>query len=321
MPSFCSIGFDTKDSDALISNWGGVALSFTLAPLFTSVAEKHHFVFLVPAYIYVIHIWEHMKLQDKLFRGLVVASFIVSTLSAKFFWGAFLNKVLYAYGSPSIGAILLAAAIFRAATCGLQLKTKVFKAQWPCATITSMITNAIVEKACSVVGAYTDDQMMSEFDRFFEKQPGICDFVAELTSESTTEIQELSLFLSYMVFKAAETAEPDLPGGLVEISAERIESAFHESESWIDRIEQAQDQGSGLAPDDSEPFLVQYIISELNQPLENGTMLEDEQKGEVFFVLRTVISSFAKNPRRAQWERNQTLSPESRKRRDETTCG
>ncbi|HEY2381639.1 MAG TPA: hypothetical protein VGK48_10725 [Terriglobia bacterium] len=159
-----------------------------------------------------------------------------------------------------------------------------------------MISNDTVEKACSEVGAYTDDQMMTEFDRFFEKQPGICDFVAELTSESSTEIQELSLFLSYMVFKAAEAAEPVSPGDLGEVSAERIETAFHESESWIDRIEQAQDQGSGLAPDDTEPFLVQYIISELNQPLEDGSHLEDEQKGEVFFVLRTVISSFARKP-------------------------
>jgi hypothetical protein len=159
-----------------------------------------------------------------------------------------------------------------------------------------MITNDIVEKACSEVGAYTDDQMMSEFDRFFQKQPGICDFVAELTSESTSEIQELSLFLSYMVFKAAETAEPGSPANLGEVSAERIESAFHESESWIDRIEQAQSDKNTLAPDDTEPFLVQYIISELNQPLEDGSHLEDEQKGEVFFVLRTVISSFARQP-------------------------
>ena len=156
-----------------------------------------------------------------------------------------------------------------------------------------MISNEMVERACSEVGTYTDDQMMKEFDRFFQKQPGICDFVSELTSESATEIQELSLFLSYMVFKAAETADPR---GLSEVPADRIESAFHDSESWIDRIEKAQDQGTGLELDDSEPFLMQYVISELNQPLEDGTLLEDEQKGEVFFVLRTVISSFADKP-------------------------
>ena len=156
-----------------------------------------------------------------------------------------------------------------------------------------MITNDIVERACSEVGAYTDDQMMSEFDRFFQKQPGICDFVAELTSESTTEIQELSLFQSYMVFKAAER---DALGNLNEVSPEQIETAFHESESWIERIEQAQEDRNALEPDDTEPFLVQYVISELNQPLEDGTVLADEQKGEVFFVLRTVISSFARKP-------------------------
>jgi hypothetical protein len=159
-----------------------------------------------------------------------------------------------------------------------------------------MITNDIVERACTEVGAYTDDQMMSEFDRFFQKQPGICDFVAELTSESTSEIQELSLFLSYMVFKAAEAAESDASGNLKEVSPEQIESAFHESESWIERIEQAQDGRNALEPDDTEPFLVQYVISELNQPLEDGTHLADEQKGEVFFVLRTVISSFVRKP-------------------------
>jgi len=162
-----------------------------------------------------------------------------------------------------------------------------------------MITSEIVERACSEVGEFTDDQMMHEFDRFFQKQPGICEFVTELTSDSATEIQELSLFLSYMVFKAVEAAEPDGSENLLEVSPERIESAYRESESWIDRLEQiSQDTAPGNkpVPEDVEPFLVQYVISELNQPLEDGTLLVDEQKGEVFFVLKTVISSFAREP-------------------------
>jgi hypothetical protein len=84
---------------------------------------------------------------------------------------------------------------------------------------------------------------------------------------------------------------------LLEVSADRIESAFRESESWIDRLEQitqAEPQSNKVVPEDIEPILVQYIISELNQPLEDGTLLVDEQKGEVFFVLKTVISSFAR---------------------------
>ena len=33
------------------------------------------------------------------------------------------------------------------------------------------------------------------------------------------------------------------------------------------------------------------VISELNEPTEDGVELNDEEKGEVFFVLKTVISS------------------------------
>ena len=42
---------------------------------------------------------------------------------------------------------------------------------------------------------------------------------------------------------------------------------------------------------DTEPHLLQYLISELNQPMEDGTQLNDEEKGEVFFVVKTVIES------------------------------
>ena len=49
---------------------------------------------------------------------------------------------------------------------------------------------------------------------------------------------------------------------------------------------------------DTEPFLLQYIISELNESMEDGADLNDEEKGEVFFVLKTVISSLTAEPKR-----------------------
>jgi len=135
--------------------------------------------------------------------------------------------------------------------------------------------------------------MVGEFDNFFRQQPAVCEFVVELTQESGQKIQELSLFLSYMVFKAATIGETDTVN---RVTPEAIELAYHESESWIDRISQAD--GAELQPAiaaslqaDTEPFLLQYVISELNEPLEDGSELNDEQKGEIFFVLKTVISS------------------------------
>ena len=154
-----------------------------------------------------------------------------------------------------------------------------------------MITSDLVDQTCSEVSGYTDDRMMTEFEAFFKEQPSICDFITEVTSESSMQIQELSLFLSYMVFKTVKMGRSET---LDAVPAEKIEAAYRESESWIDRIN--VDDQPAQVPVDPEPHLLQYVISELNQPLENGVLLEDEEKGEVFFVLKTVISSLTRSP-------------------------
>jgi len=156
-----------------------------------------------------------------------------------------------------------------------------------------MISGQSVEKACSEVGEYSDEKMVDEFDRFFRAQPAICDFVVELTHESGQKVQELSLFLSYMVFKAIEA---DVSGSVTKVTPETIEAGYRETESWMERISEAegtelQASISASLQRDAEPHLLQYVISELNEPMEDGTELNDEEKGEVFFIVKTVIES------------------------------
>lgn len=166
-----------------------------------------------------------------------------------------------------------------------------------CQNSKCMITNDVVERACNEVSEYSEEQMGAEFERFFKSQPDLCDFVVDATSESDQQIQELSLFLSYMVFKAVEI---NRPADLATVSQSTIEAAYHQSEQWIETINQtAVEELQSIASNigtEREPHLLQYVISELNQPLEDGTLLGDEQKGEVFFVLKTVISSLSGRP-------------------------
>jgi|SRR5438552_4724743 len=161
-----------------------------------------------------------------------------------------------------------------------------------------MVAEESVEKACHEVGEYTDEEMVGEFDRFFRSQPAICDFIVELTHESGQQIQELSLFLSYMVFKTMEIAQA---GPAATVQPEDIEAAYRETESWMTRVSETEGtelQSSIVAnlQRDAEPHLLQYVISELNEPMEQG-MLDDEEKGEVFFVIKTVIASFQNKPK------------------------
>jgi hypothetical protein len=40
---------------------------------------------------------------------------------------------------------------------------------------------------------------------------------------------------------------------------------------------------------------LQYVIAELNESLDDNIELTDEEKGEVFFILKTVISSLSQD--------------------------
>jgi Glycosyltransferase family 87 len=101
----------------LISQWGGFAFVFSLIPSFATVSEIPHLVLLVPAYLYVVHLWYVLRLKDRLFRYLVVLSFIFSTLTTNTIVGLFLSRLLTALGFINLGLLLLSAAIFRAAVC------------------------------------------------------------------------------------------------------------------------------------------------------------------------------------------------------------
>ena len=163
-----------------------------------------------------------------------------------------------------------------------------------------MVTGESVETACAEVGEYTDDRMVGEFDRFFHAQPAVCEFIIELTQESGQKIQELSLFLSYIVFKAIGIEQA---GNVNTVKQEDIEAAYRNTESWMNQVGQAKsaELRSTIAASlnqDTEPFLLQYVISELNEPIEADVELNDEEKGEVFFVLKTIIASVEQPKRR-----------------------
>lgn len=106
-----------RNAPELVSQWGGFAFVFSLIPNFSVVAEIPHLVLLVPAYIYVVHVWYFRLTTDRLFRSLVLLSFVFTTLTTKGLWGQFIGGVLASVGVVSLGMLLLSAAIFRAATC------------------------------------------------------------------------------------------------------------------------------------------------------------------------------------------------------------
>jgi alpha-1,2-mannosyltransferase len=105
-----------RGSRELVSNWGGVALTFSLLPVFTPFAQKHYLVLLLPTFIYIVHVWYRLQLEDKWFRGLVIGSFVLLFFTNEEFCGELLGGILAGAGCIAWGGLLASAAVFRAGT-------------------------------------------------------------------------------------------------------------------------------------------------------------------------------------------------------------
>ncbi|HLM62564.1 MAG TPA: hypothetical protein VK308_17310, partial [Pyrinomonadaceae bacterium] len=105
-----------RNRAALVSKWGGIALTFALIPLFATTTQRHYFVMLLPTYIYAVYIWYCLKFEDKWFKRLIPASFILTLISTDGITGGFLSDVFTASGCVAWGAILLTLGIFRVAS-------------------------------------------------------------------------------------------------------------------------------------------------------------------------------------------------------------
>ena len=104
-----------RNAPSLISEWGGLALVFSIIPNFSTWTEVHHLVLLVPPYLYVVHLWYSQLVTDRWFKVFVALSFVFLTLTTRTFCGVFLSQVMTSLGVISYGMLFLSAAIFRAA--------------------------------------------------------------------------------------------------------------------------------------------------------------------------------------------------------------
>ena len=157
-----------------------------------------------------------------------------------------------------------------------------------------MVEKQTIERIRAHVADCSDEALEQEFDQFFARQSEVCDFVMDLTSSSSQKVRELSLYLSYVTYKALSEDT-----GLTEpVGADVIQNACRESQEWIQRVsEMNADQFSSATASQvgNEPYLLGYVIAEVQDAIEDGLDLGEEEKGTIFFVLKTVIASMTLN--------------------------
>jgi glycosyl transferase family 87 len=106
-----------RNAGELVSHWGGVALTMALISVFTPFAQKHYLVFVVPAFLFLTHVWYRVELRDRWFHELVIASAVLLIFTNEDICGEYLGGLFTGIGVMAAGVVLACAAIFRAASC------------------------------------------------------------------------------------------------------------------------------------------------------------------------------------------------------------
>lgn len=147
-----------------------------------------------------------------------------------------------------------------------------------------MIPAAIIKKVRVEMNRYSDLKMSEEASRFLRHQPSLVQFLKEFTDEFGSDIQQLSLYLAFVVYKnfhrALKHEVPKLSWSLC------YNCLLWEHELWR--------ESRGLRkPKNRQPFLVQYL-GFLIESEHTGLFKNDSDKASFLIVMRSVICAFEK---------------------------
>jgi len=114
----------------------------------------------------------------------------------------------------------------------------------------------------------------------YDFQPDVLEF---LVSRTEGWVQAQSISLSFCVFKVYEEEHP---GKAVRVKREDFEVAFDQAKTWM-----AQLEGPDMddAPNETDPFLLSYIIERLSPFFEDGTKLSSAEEIEILLLVKTVM--------------------------------
>ena len=130
--------------------------------------------------------------------------------------------------------------------------------------------------------ALTSEQLDQSYDRFFQAQPHLLQFLVRLTGDHD-RIHELVMHLSFLVFKSYEA---EYPGEAVTVKREDFEAVWNQARSWIAQFFSPHTTDDHV---ETEPILLTYFINLLETPLKDGTQYTASEQRDVLFVVKTVM--------------------------------
>ncbi|MGZ3745008.1 MAG: hypothetical protein ACXVBQ_14180 [Pseudobdellovibrionaceae bacterium] len=121
-------------------------------------------------------------------------------------------------------------------------------------------------------------------------QPDLLAFVMKSSEEMGQQVRELAIYMFLVVYRMFQKTQ----GKIKKISSEEIIECYEHNEGLVERLEGADEKFLDRIANvqtSKQPHVVNYVVDALmeEEEGEDAVKLNDEQKGFLFLVLKTVI--------------------------------
>jgi hypothetical protein len=154
------------------------------------------------------------------------------------------------------------------------------------------IDEDIVEATWQEVGSMEPQDAQSAMQEAAEKQPALLTYVMAATAETREEVQELGVYLYYVIFRMFEVgAEKPLE----EVSIEAVERHADRNDDLLERLESAHDRFFERVSEVEtarQPYIYRYLVEALFEEEDDESVeLAEEETGLLFLTLKTVVDA------------------------------
>ncbi len=154
------------------------------------------------------------------------------------------------------------------------------------------ISEEIVEATWQEVASMEPHDAQRAMHEVAKKQPALLTYVMATTAESREEVQELGIYLYYVIFRMFEVGAEKT---LQEVPIEAVERHADRNDSLLERLEVAHDcffMRVSEVETSRQPFIYTYLVEALFEEEEDESVdLAEEDSGLLFLTLKTVVDA------------------------------
>lgn len=157
----------------------------------------------------------------------------------------------------------------------------------------STISEEIVEETWRRVAQLDEEEAFSAMEEVAKRQPFLLAYVMAYTADSRPSVQELALYLYYVVLQMFEASTPKR---IKKVKESRVEHHISRNEAMLERLESAHDRFVEKAASEgisNQPYVFKYITEALFEDAESDPdlALTGDETGLVFLVLKVVVDA------------------------------